>query len=246
MRDLSFLGISGAAHATFPRLSRVVRALRLPIPMIRDSLAVRARIRDHARALLLRHFEAVRENGPEATPTLLSKLYEAGQSGMSFEELREEALTFIVAGTDTVANTLAYLVWAVCGDDAVKRRLVRELQALPAAFDDGHLKKLPYLRCVVEETLRLYPAAPTGLLREVPAEGALISGCWLPGGTTVSAQAWSLHRNPDAFPDPSSFRPERWESPTPLMKDYFIPFGAGSRGKKPPRRNPPGTYRRDG
>jgi cytochrome P450 len=232
MRDLSFLGISGAAHATFPLLSRLVRALRLPIPMIRDSLAVRARIRDHARELLMRHFEMVRIKGTEATPTLLSKLYEAGEAGMSFEELREEALTFIVAGSDTVANTLAYLVWAVCKHEAVKLRLVEELRSLPEEFDDHHLRQLTYLGCVIEETLRLYPAAPTGLLREVPAEGAFISGHWIPGGTTVSAQAWSFHRHPEAFPDPERFYPERWESPTLLMKDYFIPFGAGSRGKK--------------
>ena len=80
-------------------------------------------------------------------------------------------------------------------------------------------------REVIEETLRLYPAVPSGLPRVVPPEGATFRGVWLPGGTTVLTQAYSLHRDPVAFPDAETFDPSRWEHPTQAMKECFYPFG---------------------
>lgn len=59
----------------------------------------------------------------------------------------------------------------------------------------------------------------------------MLGGRFIPEGSTVSTQAYTLHREPSVFTDPYTFRPERWESPSQEMKDAFMPFGGGTRGK---------------
>lgn len=106
-----------------------------------------------------------------------------------------------------------------------------ELRTLSDGLDYDQVKALPYLSQVIEETLRLYAAIPFGLPRYVPEGGATLAGRYIPGGMTVSAQAYSMHRNPSVFPEPLKFDPSRWEKPTQEMKDSFVPFGGGSRSK---------------
>lgn len=98
-------------------------------------------------------------------------------------------------------------------------------------YSDHELQDLPYLNQTIEEALRLHPAAPSALPRIVPQEGAAFAGNYLPGGSTVSTQPYSLHRNPSAFPNPERFDPSRWAAPTKDMKDSMMPFGGGSRSK---------------
>ena len=86
--------------------------------------------------------------------------------------------------------------------------------------------------CIVNETLRLYTALPAAMPRLVPPGGFELAGHFLPGGETVTTQAYSLHRNEEAYPDPYTFYPERWENTTQLMKDCQWSFGGGSRSKR--------------
>ena len=85
---------------------------------------------------------------------------------------------------------------------SVYSRLVSELSTLPENFTDADLQKLPYLKAVIQEGLRLYTPAAASLPRTVPPEGAKLAGYWIPGGTTVGAQAYTLHRDEKIFPDP--------------------------------------------
>ncbi|CAO2649664.1 Nn.00g070490.m01.CDS01 [Neocucurbitaria sp. VM-36] len=184
-------------------------------------------------------------------PTLFAKLYRAGEEGMSQQEIVAEAQAYIVAGSDTTAISLTYLVWAVCKDDKVKGKLVKEVAELPDGYTDQDLKASPYLNQVIYETLRVYAAAPSALPREVPHVGAEIDGHWMPGGTTVCTQAYSMHRDPAIFPDPNRydnfhvkcsrgldydwnrFNPSRWENPSAEMRDMWMPFGGGARDMNP-------------
>lgn len=170
-------------------------------------------------------------------PTLFSKLYKAkDEESLSFINIRDNAQVYLTAGSGTTATSLTFLVWSVCKHDAVKRKLLGELYAhleakgLGDDFGYDDIKELPYLNCVIKETLRLYSAVPTGMPRVVPLGGATLAGRFLPAGTTVAAQAFSMHRNADVFPEPDCFVPERWEKPTKVMRDSFITFGGGSRG----------------
>ncbi|RMZ77241.1 hypothetical protein DV738_g4521, partial [Chaetothyriales sp. CBS 135597] len=132
------------------------------------------------------------------------------EGGLTPYEVAFEAGGFIVAGSGTTAVTLTYLVWAVLSHPDIQRRLEAEVNDLPSGFDDSQLESLPYLNAVIDETLRLYGAAPGSLPRQPPKGGANIGGYFVPEGTTVSSQAYTLHRNPDLYPEPNRFNPSRW------------------------------------
>lgn len=159
-------------------------------------------------------------------------MYKAGdKETLTMGEILNNARSYIIAGSDTTSNTLTYLIWSVCRDPDIKKQLLEELNMLSEDFTDRDLKALPYMNRVIDETLRLYSAAPGGLPRSVPEGGATFGKHWLPGGTVVLTQAYSLHRNEEAFPDAEKFDPSRWENPTQAMKEAYMPFGGGSRGK---------------
>ncbi|KAI1498889.1 putative cytochrome P450 [Biscogniauxia marginata] len=229
IQELQAIGALGSIRATFPLLTKL--AMRsIPLPGFSKVRASAVRIRSYATQSIQRHRDLVENEGSDAKPTLLSKLYKArDDESMTPEEVRDNAQAYIVAGSDTTSNTLTYLVWSVCRHPDVKEKLTRELSRLPDDFTVDDLKGVSYLEHVIDEALRLYPAVPAGLPRVVPPEGAQLAGYHIPGGYTVLTQSSSLHQNPEAFPSPRKFDPSRWENPTSLMKDSFMPFGGGSR-----------------
>lgn len=231
--DLEKAGIAGAVRTELPLLWKISRYL--PVPYLKESGEIFNRNRRYAEQSIQRHRTLV-ENGDmgagsaSASSSLFSNMYRANDDErLSTTEILDNAQAYIVAGSDTTANTLAYLVWAVCRRAEVRRQLAREVASLPQGFSSDDVRHLPYLRQVVDESLRLYPAAPSGLPRTVPAGGALLGGYWIPEGATATTQAYTLHRNPEAFPHPDRFDPSRWENPTQAMKESFMPFGGGSR-----------------
>ncbi|KAL2669772.1 hypothetical protein Neosp_015217 [[Neocosmospora] mangrovei] len=139
------------------------------------------------------------------TTNIFSKMVaekERETQALSDYQLAYEAGGLIVAGSGTTAVSLTYLVWAVLSRPTVQARLESELEKLPARFSDSDLEALPYLSAVIEETLRLYGAAPGALPRVVPEGGANLAGYFIPQGITVSTQAYTYHRDPEAYPEP--------------------------------------------
>lgn len=229
--DLEGTDAVGALRSTFPRLSYLSQFV--PLPIFRRAAGSIRRIRRYAEESLARHAHLELADPANAKMTLFSKMYKAEEDEkLSFKEMLDNAMTYIVAGSDTTANTLTYLTWAVCKHPDVKAALLKELATLPSdGFGDRELKELPYLNAVIEEALRLYGAAPSSLPRDVPPGGACLAGYWLGEGTAVSSQAYTLHRDPDTFPQPEVFNPSRWEAPTKAMKDAMFAFGGGARSK---------------
>lgn len=217
----------GALRTSFPWLHTLSRVL--PLPFFRDAGETTRRVGTYGEQSLARYKRLVAAEPDNAPETLFRKLFKGGDDGLSDTEILSQARTYIIAGSDTTSNTLTYLVWSVCRSDGIRRRLVEELKALPADFDETMLKALPYLNQVIDETLRLYAAVPSGLPRVVPPGGAELAGHWLPGGSTVTTQAYTLHRDPTVFPRPDVFDPDRWAAPTKAMKESSMPFGGGSR-----------------
>jgi cytochrome P450 len=135
--------------------------------------------------------------------SLFTKLFNSVDSdSLTYEEIRDEAFTYLLAGSSPTGTTLTYLVWAVCQHKEVQKALVSEVCSLPENFTDQDVRRLPYLEQVINETLRLYAIAPSGLARAVPSSGAELAGFFIPAGVTVSTQAYTLHRDPKIFPDP--------------------------------------------
>ncbi|KAK6384526.1 hypothetical protein LTS17_002089 [Exophiala oligosperma] len=146
-------------------------------------------------------------------------------------ELVENSVLFIIAGSGTSATTVLYLLYEVSKRPEVLERLTREIRdAFPdpyvmPAFDTA--TKLPYLNCVLQETLRLRGPIMSCSVRLSP--GKSIGGSFVPYGTTVSNVPYATARDPEAFPDPEAFVPERWETATPWMRSMNRPFSTGNR-----------------
>ncbi|CAI0405695.1 unnamed protein product [Linum tenue] len=136
----------------------------------------------------------------------------------------------LLAGSDTSAVTLE---WAMANllnhpDILVKAREELDKQiGEERLVDEADISNLPYLRNIISETLRLYPAAPL-LVPHVSSEDCVVGGYHLPRDTMLLVNAWAIHRDPNLWDDPTSFRPERYENGG--KESYkLIPFGLGRR-----------------
>lgn len=134
-----------------------------------------------------------------------------------------------VAGTDTESVTLTYLIWNVLICPDVKKKLPDEIDSHPESISFVELSKLTHLNNVMNEALRMWPAAPGSLYRMAPDAGYAFQKFEVPGRTRVNTQAWTFHHDPTVFPYPEKFVPDRWLHPTPQMQEAFMPFGAGAR-----------------
>lgn len=114
-------------------------------------------------------------------------------------EICVDAAGFQLAGSDTVAITLTFLVWCVLGRPALQKQLKEEVAGTVSEVTDAACEQMPLLNAVIDETLRLHGAAPTALRRVTPRGGATLGGYRIPEATIVTTQAWSLHRNPDVL-----------------------------------------------
>jgi cytochrome P450 len=148
---------------------------------------------------------------------LLEARHEDG-SPMSSEELRDELMTLLVAGHETTASELAWAFERLVREPAVLRRLTDEIDA-----DDGD----DYLTATIQETLRRRPVLPNAAPRLVkqPVE---IGGWEYPVGCCVVANAYLVHHDPEIYPEPYAFRPERFLGSPPGTYTW-IPFGGGRR-----------------
>lgn len=186
-------------RATVPFLVKLARYV--PVPIIKDTAKAEDRLKLYAVQSVGRYKKLISQDPSNPKPSLFTKLFDE-KSGMSYAEIIQEAQGYIIAGSDTTAVTLTYLTYAVCRDSRVREKLVAELAGIPEPVMDKSLRDLPYLNQTINETLRLYTAVPFGLPPLVPPEGAEFNGYRVPGGITVSTQAYSLHRDHTIFPDP--------------------------------------------
>lgn len=201
------------------------------MPLFSRAIARGKRLNGYARQSLQRYQDYVDSDPTTLRLTFFTKLFKAEEDGkVSFNDIFSNAQSFIIAGSDTTAISATYTIWSIIQRPQLRQAILKELQALPLGFTETDLRGLPLLSQTIEEALRLYTSIPAALPRVVPAGGAEIGGYWLKEGTVVGTQAYSMHRDPEIFPNPLEFNPSRWENPTKTMKDAFMPFGRGSRG----------------
>lgn len=180
-----------------------------------------------------RAIEARRLAGASAPPDLLDLLLagedpETGQQ-MTTEELRDNLLTFIVAGHETTALTLSWALYLCAFDPAVQEEARAEAQSLlqgrAAKVED--LAALPLTRRIIDETLRLYPPAAF-LSRTALAEDELC-GREVRPGDNILMPIYALHRHHRLWEDPDSFNPARFAGPRAVPRFQYLPFGDGPR-----------------
>jgi cytochrome P450 len=142
--------------------------------------------------------------------------------------VRDELLTMLHAGQHTVASSIAFTLYLLAVHGQVAERVREELTVLDGQLpgpDD--LDRLPYLRQVVSETLRLYPAAWGGV-REALGDDEL-GGYRIPAGMPIVFSQYVTHRHPKFWPEPDVFRPERFAGPDVRTRHRYayFPFGGG-------------------
>ena len=166
---------------------------------------------------------------------LLGRLFAARDEetgeGMDDRQIRDEAVTLILAGHETSAMALTWTLYLLATHPEIEERLVEHLEAelhgAPAGTED--LSRLTYLKQVVQEAMRLYPPV-WGYVRRAEAETEL-GDYVLPARTWVGVVTWALHRHPDFWPDPERFDPDRFAPERAEERDFFayLPFAAGPR-----------------
>lgn len=170
--------------------------------------------------------------GSDGVPDLLDLLLagEDPKSGrkMNTGELRDNLLTFIVAGHETTALTLAWSMYLVAFDQTVQDRARAEAQQVlqGSAATGEDVENLPFIRQIIEEALRLYP--PAGVISRTALEPDTLGGREILPGDTVMIPIYALHRNRLLWEDPDAFRPERFAEKKPDRYAY-LPFGDGPR-----------------
>jgi cytochrome P450 len=148
---------------------------------------------------------------------LLAARHEDG-SPMSPQEIRDELMTLLVAGHETTASSLAWAFERLTREPAVLARLVEEI-------DQGD--EDAYLAATIQETLRRRPVLPNAEPR-LTKEPIEVGGWSYPVGVCLVPSVYLVHHNPDIYPDPYAFRPERFLEEAPGTYTW-IPFGGGRR-----------------
>jgi cytochrome P450 len=152
-------------------------------------------------------------------------------SGLTDGEVRDELVTMVIAGHETVAAALAWTLMLLAEHPAVQDRVRAELAGRPGPVPMlAHRDRLPWTRAVVDEALRLFP--PAWALSRRSHAPDVVGGREVPAGTLVIVSPWLVHRRGDAWPDPSAFRPERFlgdEAGRRAGRSGYLPFGLGPR-----------------
>jgi cytochrome P450 len=173
-----------------------------------------------------------RRAGPDAGDDLLSLLLRARAAApngaLSARDVRDEAMTILLAGNDTTALALAWTWHLLAQHPDVEAQLHAELDAVLGDRDPlpGDAARLPFTTSVFTEALRLYP--PAWMVGRTAVRAVTIGNYAIPAGATVIVSPYITQRNPRYFPEPDAFKPSRWPVAS-LPKFAFFPFGGGAR-----------------
>jgi cytochrome P450 len=162
---------------------------------------------------------------------LLAAQEEGGGGGMSDRQVRDEVMTIFLAGHETTANALSWSLYLLARHPDAYDRLRREAATILGgrAACAGDLPRLEFALQVFKEALRLYP--PAYLTSRLAIRDVEIGGHLIAAGTDVIVNIHGMHRSPEYFPDPETFRPDRFEvtAEKTIPRGAYIPFGAGAR-----------------
>ncbi|OQR79657.1 cytochrome P450 4c3-like [Tropilaelaps mercedesae] len=153
---------------------------------------------------------------------------------MSIADIREEVDTFMFEGHDTTSMGITWAIYLFGLHADVQTRIQNEIDEVfhgdtEAEVTPEHIKHMKYLEIAMKETQRLFPSVP--LFTRTVTEEFKLDGKPVPVGTEVTCHIFALHRDPNVFPDPWKFDPDRFlpENSTGRSPFAFVPFSAGLR-----------------
>ncbi len=205
--------------------------LYLPVPSTLRFARARRELDEVVYRLIRAHREVGRDRGDLLSMLLLARDEEGGTGTMTDRQLRDEAMTILLAGHETTAVALAWTFYLLAQDRAAEAALHDELDSVlrgaPPSAED--VRRLPYTEMVLSESMRLYP--PAWAIGRRALEPLPLGGYELrPGDAAVMSQ-WVVHRDPELWPDPLRFDPLRFEPARKAARHRFayFPFGGGPR-----------------
>ncbi|HLL53826.1 MAG TPA: cytochrome P450 [Myxococcaceae bacterium] len=212
-----------------PALAYAPEFLRKDVPLspMRRFYRLRRAVDELIYALIAERRSKSTEGRTDILSLLLSAKDEAGQP-MTDEELRDELVTLLLAGHETTASALAWVVERLLTHPEALQKVRTELDAVLGGgrFEPSHLPKLEYLDAVIKETLRLRPVLP--LTARIVVGDFSLGGRPIPKGTYLMSNIYLAHRRSQVYPEPEKFKPERFvgNRPDPYA---WLPFGGGVR-----------------
>ena len=217
-------------HANKLILSVVALPEWLPVPATRRWLRAR-RTFDSIVYRLIRERRASGVSADDLLSMLLEARDEETGEGMSDLQIRDEVMTFLMAGHETVSTALAW-VWVLLAQHPESARRVRgeviaALGGRTPTPDD--VASLPYTTMVIQEALRLYP--PLFLSPRTPVRDVQLGGYDIPAGSFVALCSYVTHRHPAFWDDPEGFDPERFSAERSRSRPRYayFPFAGGPR-----------------
>ncbi|XP_052625205.1 cytochrome P450 81Q32-like [Lactuca sativa] len=145
--------------------------------------------------------------------------------------IRSFVLVLLAAGSDSSAGTMEWTMSLLLNHPEVLKKAQNEIDQVVGKdrfVDESDISNLPYLRCIMNETLRLKPPGP--LVPHEASEDCVIGGFNIPGGTMVLVNQWAIHHDPMVWADPETYNPERFEGVEGTRDGFkLLPFGYGRR-----------------
>lgn len=170
--------------------------------------------------------------------------------GLTTPELWGEANVIMIAGSDTTSTSLSGTLFYLMHNPAALAKLQKEVRStfthVEEIISGTQLNNLAYLKACLDEAMRLAPAVPGAIPREVEKGGALVDGVFLPEGTNCGTPTYSIHRQEQYYREAQAYLPERWiegavcsttndswtttKDNIEASRKAFCPFSVGPRG----------------
>ncbi|MCW1922807.1 cytochrome P450 [Luteolibacter arcticus] len=204
---------------------------KLPLPVFADMRRALTELERIVRGIIRERRENP-GNHDDLLSMLLAACEEGSGLGMSDSQLRDEVMTMYIAGHETTANAMAWILYLVSRHPQVEARLHEEIDA---NFPEHELRledmaAFPFVRQVIDESLRLYPTI--WAVGRCCTETHELGGYQIAVGTNVLVPIFHFHWNEDAWENARDFDPDRFsaERRPPADSPHYFPFGAGPRG----------------
>lgn len=182
-------------------------------------------------AIIRQRRQAGNQSGARDLLSILMNARDDDGSRMSDEQLRDEVMTFLLAGHETTALALSWAFYLLSQSAENEAKLREEVGRMPADGCRGMsgMRALNFTEAIVKETMRLYP--PAWSVARTAINGFELDGYHIPGGANVVMSQWILHRDARFFPEPEKFDPARWSRSEcqNLPRFAYFPFGGGPR-----------------
>ena len=174
---------------------------------------------------LLTHRRTQGASADDVLGVMLATKHEDG-SPMRDDEIRDELITILQGGHETTAAVLAWALYELGQHPEILAKLRAELENSGVVDDPSQIVKLPYLGAICDETVRLHPIlAECARVLTAPLD---ILGHTIPAGNAVVISITAIHHDPDIYPEPYRFNPERFLERT-YSRSEFLPFGGAHR-----------------